>query len=473
MMKRCLSLFLAVALIVVLAVPVSADEGNEGGWIDLLETATVNDSGNNLITTAETSTFFRIKTPQYMRLTKMDMILTHPSGQAPKAVKVRYNGGFYTLTMVKLDAYTTRVYGDNIPDTLYADVVIELVRYGTSTATYEILSCRVTPLVKQDFPAEGTLSMYYGDPSPLALPNSFTVEGDGSVGAYEYKLIPVAITDWRKYDSVTIFGSISQMALNSFRAAIGNKGLPYDISYMESIPTGTDSQGGFFYEYVSGTETNYYNVEGVPDEFSHEEGAAAGEDWNSSVVTYGGAVLYTITIDLRGIDRNTAGNLNCYFTCVANPGIGYAFNVQNVSGSIETADTTEITWWTRFTNFMNDLFGSKDSGALDDLESSSDSISDNASQIHDFEQSQQAVLDNNFAQIQGAITFTNFATALVFVQKYTNMTFNGISQYAIIFTLPLFLGLFFYLCSRIPGITRWKSAPPRSTSPRSKGGGKT
>lgn len=141
----------------------------------------------------------------------------------------------------------------------------------------------------------------------------------------------------------------------------------------------------------------------------------------------------------------------------------------NVTGSLEIADVTEVSWWQKFTTFMNGLFGGDDQGALDDLGDSSNSISSNTDQIHGFEQSQQAVLDNNFAQIQTAVTFTNFAAALVFVQKYANMTFSGISGYAIVFTLPLFLGLFFYLCSRIPGITRWKTPPPRS---KPKGGGK-
>ena len=140
-----------------------------------------------------------------------------------------------------------------------------------------------------------------------------------------------------------------------------------------------------------------------------------------------------------------------------------------VTGSVNTADTSDVTWWNRFTTFMTDLFGGDDPGVLDDLGDSSNSISSNTDQIHGFEQSQQAVLDNNFNQIQTAVTFTNFAAALVFVQKYANMTFSGISGYAIVFTLPLFLGLFFYLCSRIPGITRWKTPPPRS---KPKGGGK-
>lgn len=471
MMKRCLSLLLVVGLIVVLAVPVSAADDSD--WIELLESATVNDSGNNLLTVTGTSTTFRIKTPQYMRCTKIDLVITHPSGHAPTALYVRYNGLLYQLAKLAIDSTTTRFYGANIPDTLYADVVFRLDRSSTTQVTYQVVTCKVSPLVTNSINATGVLKRSISDSNPLTLPNNFNVAGDGSSGTYQYLLIPVYIYDWRKFDSITLYGSASTMAISSFRASIGNKGLPYEISYMQAIPTGFDSEGGMSYEYISSTETNYYGVDGTPDELSREDGFAAGETWDTSTIVYGGSVLFTVTIDLSGIDRTVSGDMSCFFTGIVSPGLGYGFNVQNASGTVSVADTSGASWWTRFTSFMNDLFGSKDSDALDDLGSSSDSISQNTSQIHDFEQSQQAVLDNNLAAIQGTITFTNFAAALVFVQKYTNMTFSGISQYAIVFTLPLFLGLFFYLCSRIPGITRWKTPPPRSPSPKSKGGGKT
>lgn len=472
-MKRCLSLFLVVGLIVALAVPVSAVDGNLGGWSELLEFASVQPDGSNKFWVTGTEGKFTLDVQPERRISKVDLLISYGTGALPTYIGVDYAGTLYPLTIVDLGNNICRAYG-SIMYAFYDDIEFTVRKSGTSTIYYDLLSCKISTLRAIDSKANGTLRRSYGDTAPLKLPNNFMVSAEDTPAIAEYMLVPVTITDWRKFDYITIFGSISCMALNSFRASVGNKGLPYEITYMESIPTDYDGNSWFSYEYVSGTETNYYGVTGTPDEWSTEEGFASGNVEGYSVVTYGGAVLYTVTIDLTGIDRTISGDLECYFTCIRNPAIGYGFNVQDVSGTILVADTTEVSWWNRFTGFMTELFGSKeDSGALDDLGSSSDSISDNTSQIHDFEQSQQAVLDNNFAQIQGAITFTNFAAALVFVQKYTNMTFNGISQYAIIFTLPLFLGLFFYLCSRIPGITRWKTPPPRSPSPRSKGGGKT
>lgn len=144
--------------------------------------------------------------------------------------------------------------------------------------------------------------------------------------------------------------------------------------------------------------------------------------------------------------------------------------IKNQTGFIQTSlvyvrETIQL-GFDRVGNWFKEYFGVKDQDAIDDLSQGAGSISQGAADIHDFEQSQQDTLNTGFATIQSAITFTSFANALVFVQRYANMTVSGISKYTIVFTLPLFLGLFFYLCSRVPGVTRWKSRPPKS-----KGGG--
>ena len=359
MMRRLLSLFAAFTIACGLAVVnVSATDGNADAWVELLETETVNDSGNNLLTVASTQTTFRIKTPQYMRCTKIDLVLTHPSGYAPSALYVRYNGVFYQLAKLAIDSTTTRFYGANIPDNLYADIVFRLDRSNTTSVTYEVVTCKVSPLVSNSIKASGALKKSISDSTLLTLPNNFTVAGDGSTGTYQYQLIPIYIYDWRKFDSITLYGSASTMAISSFRASIGNKGLPYEISYMQAIPTGTESEGGMSYEYVSSTETNYYNLDDLPDEVSREDGFAAGETWDTSTIVYGGSVLFTVTIDLSGIDRSTTGDMSCFFTGIVSPGLGYGFNVQNASGTVTLADTTRVSWWTRFTEFMRGLFPS-------------------------------------------------------------------------------------------------------------------
>lgn len=451
MMKRILSFFLGAALIAVLVVPVlaspvSAADNDVSTWVELLETATVNDSGNNNFKLTGSSAFLNIKTPQYMRCTKVDVLISHASGQSPKFLKVRYNGGYYTLTKMVLDPYTTRFYGDNIPDALYADLVFEIAQNGTATAYYQFLSCKVSPLNNATYPAtahaeiNGTnyqtpFAMEYHDP-----------EDQNRWNNYQF---PVVVTDWQKYDKITISGSVGHMALNSVRATIGGLGIPYEISYAVTNRSAADT---FSYAWLEARYYSYNDSYQGPLEFE-----------SYTYDCYEGKVLFTITLDLTGVDRISNQNLYCFFTCLANPVYSYTIQILEVVGEVNTADTSDASWWHKFTNFMSGLFDSDEGQvSVDDLEQGSTSISDGAADIGSFEQSQQDTLNSGFATITSGISFTSFSAALLFVQKYANMTFNGISRYAIIFTLPLFLGLFFYLCSRIPGITRWKPRPPQS-----------
>lgn len=452
MMKRCLSLLLAVALIAVLAVPVSAAEGNIGGWIELLETTSLREDGSNRISMTGKSVSFDINTEVVKRLCQIDMLVWHTTADNPTSASVTAGGTKYELTVTRIDNNMSRVYG-RIPNASYRSITVTFNKVSTAETILELLSCKVTPVTYATYDAQAYFYIPWDD-EYVDIPGNYVT----SNGNYDLTLpaqFYIAVEDWNKFDTITITGSVSLFGLNSIRATVGDLGLPYDLTFTQTNASETQTNG------VTWNETYYYEYD--------QSSTSNGDFFADEQIIYGGKVLYTLIIDLSGVDRRLDADLLIYFTGNVYHRDGYEVNVIGAVGTVNTADTSDVTWWTKFTAFMSDLFGiNEDSGALDDLGSSSDSISDNASQIHNFEQSQQAVLDNNFAQIQSAVTFTNFAAALVFVQKYTNMTFNGISKYAIIFTLPLFLGLFFYLCSRIPGITRWKTPPPRS-----KGGGKT
>lgn len=451
-MKKLISVSLAVALIIVLAVPAQAADSDTSPWIELLETATVDNSGNNLYTLRGSSGFFSIKTPLYMRCTKVDIVIAHASGYSPKFVKVRYNGGYYTLTKAVLDNNTTRFYGDNIPDTLYADVVFEIAQSGSDTAYYQILSCKVTSLNSSTYKAKAYSVI---GSTQYQVPYVYENPGDTeAVDAFGHYQFPVVVTDWQKYDRIIISGSLDGIALNSVRATIGGLGLPYTMSYAVSNSTGASGDS------YTWNEMKYY---------TYDESYKGTSDTDSFLYTrYLGKILFTITLDLSGVDRTCTDNLICYFTALSNDWFGYTIQLIDVVGSVDVADTSSVSWWNRFTSFMSQLFGEGEGQeAINDLGQSADSISQGAADIHDFEQSQQAVLNSGFSTIQSAVSFTSFSAALLFVQKYANLTVSGISKYMVVFTLPLFLGLFFYLCSRVPGITRWKSRPPQNKGGKS------
>lgn len=561
MMKRCLSLLLAVALIIAPVLPVTATaaESNIGGWVELLETCSVQSNGENWFQMNGTSTTIKFPINKEARFVKIDMLVWHQTVDYPSSVSVTQAGSSRSLTVTRIDNNLSRVYGA-IPNAFYEELSITFNKPTTSNVIWELLSCKATPVAKTEYPASAQI---YGmdDNTYVDCPGlySYYNSNDGvASGRGQYAIV---VSDWQKFDSITIVGSVSGFGLNSVRANIGSRGLPFEISY-----TSTNSNGSYEERFLE-HETAYFTEEGYSEGVTHGEVIA----WDM----YDSKVLYNVTIDLSGVDRAQTTPLYLYFTGVVFFPQGYTVQVIGVTGTVNTADTSGSSWWQRIKTHFNSLFtdlgtkintgfsnlnawissqtsalktelvgiwqeteegfanvgtwissmtttlqnrlvsiwqeiedgfanvgtwisnmtttlknqlvgiwneieegftsvgnwfeqyfGVKDQDAIDDLGESSGSISQGASDIHNFEQSQQNVLDSGFTSIQSAVTFTNFAAALVFVQKYANMTINGISNYTIVFTLPLFLGLFFYLCSRIPGVTRWKSRPPRS-----KGGG--
>ena len=327
-MKKVLCLLLVLGFVIGCAAPVSA--AGVSDWIELLETATVNDSGNNIVTLQGSSGFFNIQTPMYMRVTKVDIVISHASGYSPRFLKVRYNGGYYTLTKTVLDSNTTRFYGDNIPDTLYADLVFEIAQNGSSTAYYQILTCKVTSLTSSTYNATAVCNI---ETNKYDVP--FNIDVAGNLEAddrYDHFQFSVFVKDWQKYDKLVISGSIGLLALNGIRASIGGLGLPYTMTYAV-----TNSSGGNGNDYTW-NEIKYYTYD--------ESYKGTSENTSFFYDNYLGKVLFTITIDLAGVDRTIAEDLKIYFTTLKSDYQGYTMQFLGVVGTVTVADTTNANWWT-------------------------------------------------------------------------------------------------------------------------------
>ena len=447
MMKRFLSFFLGAALIVVLAVPVSASQ--DSGWTELLEVTSVLPDGDNWFTLSGTTSSLTIPLPTERRLRKVDMLIWNPTGARPTSASVSIGNSSTTLEVVQLGSNMFRVFG-YVPSSFYKVLTVTFKRSSSTSATYELLSCKVTTLGDQEFALAARAEI---EGTTFNCP--FSMESVGTDTNVTYPLqFPVIVTDWEKYDSITITGSVGQMALNSIRCTIGNLGLPYEMTY-----TSSNDSGGYGNSYAW-SEHKYYSYD---DSYK-----GSTEEDSYFYTTYSGKTLFTITVDLTGVDRTVTADLYIFFTGLCNDAEPFSVQIVGATGSVVTADTSSVSWWFRFTSFMTDLFGSDDGqDSLNALDQSADSISQGAADIHNFEQSQQAVLNSGFSTIQSAVSFTSFSAALLFVQKYANLTVSGISKYMVVFTLPLFLGLFFYLCSRVPGITRWKPRPPQKKGGKS------
>lgn len=342
-MKRILSLFLAVALISVLALPVTVAAAESSGWIELLELTSIQTNGENWFTINGTTGSFSVSVEGEKRLRKVDMLLWNPTGQRPTAASCTNGSKTNTLDIYSIGSNLTRIVG-YLPDAFYETIKIDLKKGTSSSQTYEVLSFKVTPIGVQEFACAAQVYIdggYYGTNELIEIPG---VDNEESPG---YGQITVIVDEWQKFDSMSIWGSVTDMSVNSIRASIGTTGIPFTISYSEP------SNGGYWFEY-----DEYESGYTYDDIYS-------GDDWATGEATIipAGKMLYCITLDLTALDRTLIDDLVIYFTGLYEPVWGYTFNCQYVNGSVATADTTTVSWWYRFTSFMTGLFSPSDPDA--------------------------------------------------------------------------------------------------------------
>ena len=313
---------------------ISAHAAEQSAWVELLETATVNDSGRNWFNYSSTATV-SVPAPYSMRLTKIDLLITYPENTAPTKVEVFYNGTYYQLEMRRIDSYTSRVFG-SIQQNFYSDVRIRFSRSSSASSYLEILSCRVSQIVNQEVQAQAQVligNTFYATGTHIDVPGS---DDPDYSNINSEATIRIDVQDWMKFDELTVWGSASSLALGSVRVNVGTLGVPFTVSYLSA------NQDSEWSEWV----TDY------------------GGDTGAILTTpqYFGKYLYCITIDLSSLDRtyNYGGSsypMYVYLTGTFPFDRGYTFNCQYVNGSIFLPDKTEVAWWNRFTAFMSDLFG--------------------------------------------------------------------------------------------------------------------
>ena len=81
--------------------------------------------------------------------------------------------------------------------------------------------------------------------------------------------------------------------------------------------------------------------------------------------------------------------------------------------------------------------------------------------MDEFEEQQFSEIQNGTSQLQTDIAdgVNSFVPALAFIGEYTTAIGNGIKDYIIVFMLPIYLGIFFFVCNRVSGVTHvslWK-----------------
>lgn len=355
--RKVCSLLLAVALICVLAVPVMAAD-DDSAWVELLEFASVNDTGQYVFSFTNVGTM-NIPLPQQMRIRKVDMLISIPSGQQPTSVSVTANSQTFTLTVNKIASDLIRVSG-YVPNTLYSTLSIKFQKTASTRTYYQILSCKVSGIGMQEYQASADV---YIDGVTYSTNQHIDLTGatpdEHAATSYQTR---INIYDWEKFDQLSIWGSVDGASIDSIRATLGTAGLPMETNFFQY------NDAGSWTEYVFETDPSR--------DYALESGA-------SMSTPFYGKYLYCITIDLSNVDRTSTEPIYVYMTGHYDTMYGASYNCQYVNGSVFVADTSSMTWWQRFTNFMSGLFEPDDSNDADEYEKESDQQRDDLDNMND------------------------------------------------------------------------------------------
>lgn len=333
-------ILLALIIAFTALVPVSAHAaGNESGWVELLEEVSVQSNGENWWTMKGATATLTIPMLTEKRLRKIDLLLWNATGFRPTKAAVTAGGRTTNLDIYAIGSNLTRITG-YLPDAFYEQIDISITKSTTTETTYEVLSCKVTPIGVQEFQASGNVYM-----DGVTFPFGQHIQSKLYTGGTQNSTIRISVTDWQKYDSLTIWGSADNILFTSFRASYSTSGLPFEINYMQATPSGewvqvyTDTSGYYWPGEYEGSWESHEDTEGY------------------TITETNGKYLFCITIDLSNVDRTITDPLYLYATGLFQGHVGYTFNCQYVNGNVNVADTSTVSWWTRFTTFMRELMG--------------------------------------------------------------------------------------------------------------------
>lgn len=352
MTRRLLLLALALALSISAVVPVTAAAAESADWIELLEFTSIDDSGSNTFTFTTTANVV-LPLHQSMRLRKLDILFTCNSGQQPNKIAVTAAGSTFELTILRISGTTFRAVG-YIPNTVYSSLRITFTKTTSSQQTYHLLSCKVSPLGQEEVVADADL---YFNGAFYELPNDVITEGTAVTPTNLTYTARINVYDWQKFDYLTIWGSVTQASMTSVRATLSTAGLPFTINYMDTSSIASWS------EWVA--------------DYGGDTGAILEMEFY-------GDYLYCITIDLANVDRTLTDPLYIYIRGAWDAASAFTFTCMYVNGGVSISDTANVSWWTRFTTFMRELFGGDSAEADDfktDMEQQGQEVQDAADQI--------------------------------------------------------------------------------------------
>lgn len=345
MMKRIISLALVCCVLLAsLAVPAYASEVEyeQQQLLNVLEYATPNDSGNMYVDAgSDGKSYAKFKLPFGTVVRYVDMVVSVQDGPMMGAW-LTVDGGTTPLTYEAISGSTYyRVYG--VGNALWSDqFTIQINCEGPGKVQFYSLHFSPQPLqnwlTRSQIQLGSVVETQTSGSEYVEVSDVFESNPLAPVPSFQFYL---GNWEWTRYDFMTFRVGVDAFSINSLSVSIGNKAVPFTVTYLEDPPS--------------------YNS--VPD----------GSSYSNSLHGY----FMDIIVDLRGVERTQTDNLVVYGTGQGH----FARFALYYSCGYTPADlpTAELTWLQkisngldqmrnyvfgireRFDTLLNNLFGDSDS----------------------------------------------------------------------------------------------------------------
>ena len=105
--------------------------------------------------------------------------------------------------------------------------------------------------------------------------------------------------------------------------------------------------------------------------------------------------------------------------------------------------------------------GNKLEGSSGVVSDKADSVVGDIGSVGNFESGLMSDINNTIGKIDVAKSVGKFNTSLAFISNYAQLIFDGVDEWQVALTLPLFLGLFFGICQHVGGVANMRARQAR------------
>lgn len=471
-MKRFVCIFLSVVLLVpLLCLSASAESYSPGQYelVDFLDSAFSATDGLKQTKTASSYTFsWEVSVNSSVRYVYLNLY----APAAPSSITFNgisgtlvYSGAFYqyrfSLSKSVSSCSVVVKYSSSVSRTISIGYCVGTVSGQELLTTFSMKS-RGYSASSWSKPKTGLSVPYLGDYSSTI---ATTVPLSGAQNDFEFQFNPgLASADYATFHFVV--PALQMDASDNWRSSFGvepaffvgsgwSHTSPLTVISSDSFYDASSSpfpygRGCYHLVYtvdVSGFDLSSYNILCV---FSL---IGVMENSSSTSRRFGFHLLSScvgVVPDDGNFLRSFTIWLNTQLTNIKSAITSLGTTITNQFSSLKTS----LSSW--FSDLKESIVNAINPPVSEEVSQSQQSVDDKIDSMSGFEQEQYGSIDSGMSDVGGVVSsgIGSFGAALAFVQTYTTNIANGVENYLVVFTLPIFVGIFLYACSRAPGVTR-------------------